>query len=195
MKLGMVKNLVCLLAVFSSAVGCAKDTSSTNAQGSGVRALASTSNPVTLISRYTGGDYITATYSFRHLTRDNVELTRNNWELLFEARADFEDHFAVNMVVDDNSFIYDLGKKSCADIKSAYPQDRKNRPLVWLAYSDADPSDLEPTREAKVQVGHCYLAYNNDEDGRVVSLFHVQAHEKNKSVTIDEIEVLDVLSR
>lgn len=34
-----------------------------------------------------------------------------------------------------------------------------------------------------------------DEDGRVVALFHVQFHEKSKTVTIDEIEVLDLLSR
>lgn len=195
MKAGMIKNLICLFAIFGGAVGYAQESTSNHLDQSGaMRALVSTGKSVKLISRYTGGDYVTAAYSFRYLTQD-VSKTRNNWELLFEAREDFEDYFAVNTVVDDNSFIYDLGQKSCADIKSAYPEDRQNRPLVWLAYSDADPSNLEPTRQAKVQVGHCYLTYNNDEDGRVVSLFHVQAHEKSRTVTIDEIEVLDVLSR
>lgn len=194
MNKGMVKNLICLSAILIGAVGCAKQSTSNADQGSTARALASITSPVTLVSRYTGGDYGTATYSFRYLSQD-VNQTHNNWELLFEGRADFEDYFAVNTVVDDNSFIYDLGQKSCADIKSSYPSDRKDRPLVWLAYSDADPSNLEPTREAKVQVGHCYLTYNNDEDGRVVSLFHVQSHEKSKTVTIDEIEVLNVLSK
>ena len=199
MKAEMIKNLVCLIAISCGAVGCAKESSSNGAasnldQASALRSSASTTNPVTLISRYTGGDYVTASYSFRYLTQD-VAKTRNNWEILFEARADIEDYFAVNMVVDDNSFIYDLGQKSCADIKSSYPAERKSRPLVWLGYSDADPSNLEPAKQAKVQIGHCYLTYNNDEDGRVVSLFHVQAHEKSKTVTIDEIEVLNVLSR
>lgn len=148
---------------------------------------------VTLISRYTGGTYETATYSFKHLSQD-VELTRNNWEILFEAPEDLKDYFQVNMVVDDNSFIYDLGKRSCLDIQSEYPGDRKKRPLVWLAYSDADPSDLEPMQTVQVQEGHCYLTYNNDEDGRVVALFHVKSHVKSKTVTIDEIEVLNVLN-
>lgn len=150
---------------------------------------------VTLTSRYTGGTYTTAAYSFKFLSQ-NAEQTRNNWEILFEGRADFkQDFFQTNTVVDDNSFIYDLGKKSCAEIQSSYPEDRKNRPLVWLAYSEASPSNLQPTKTAPVEVDHCYLTYNNDENGRVVTLFHVSAHVKSKSVTINEIEVLDVLSR
>ena len=54
---------------------------------------------------------------------------------------------------------------------------------------------MEAKSKALVQQGHCYLTYNSDEDGRVVTLFHVKEHTKSKSVVIDEIEVLDVLVR
>ena len=172
------------------ACGAKSDTEANDSLNSAVSQTKSVQE-VTLTSRYTGGDYITATYSFRHLTRDNVNKTFNNWELLFEAREDFADHFDVNTVVDDNSFIYDLGKRNCKDIKSSVPSDRKSRPMVWLAYSDASPNDLEPTKSALVKKGHCYLTYNSDEDGRVIALFHVKDHKVNKSVTIDQIEVLD----
>lgn len=148
---------------------------------------------ITLISRYTqGGNYNTATYSFKHMSQD-INITRNNNEILFEARQYFDDYFDTNTVVDDASFIFDLGNKSCKDIKSRYPEDRKSRPLVWLGYSDASPGNVRSANsKANVNVGHCYLTYNNDEDGRVVTLFHVKDHIKNQSVTLDEIEVLDI---
>lgn len=146
---------------------------------------------VTLISRYTGGDYQTASYSFRHMSQD-INVTRNNMEVLFEAREDFEDYFRVDTVVDDNSFIYDLGKRNCNDISSPFP---RTNSLGWLAYSDADPSKLNPAKTAPVKVGHCYLTYNNDNKGRVVVLFRVKAHEKSKTAIIDQIDVVDVLIR
>ncbi|WP_413942699.1 hypothetical protein [Bdellovibrio sp. HCB-162] len=151
---------------------------------------AEAADSVELISRYNGGNYVTATYSFKYMTRDNVELTRNNWEILFEAREDFADHFRVNTVVDDFSFIFDLGEKSCKEINSKYPDEKATRPLVWLAYTDVDPYDLPPTREALVKENHCYLSYNNDSEGTVVTLFHVKSHVKSKSVVLDEIDVL-----
>ncbi len=189
----ILANLSAVMLLTLTAVGCSGAKQDSPSVDRNVATAFSLSSDVTLVSRYTGGDYVSASYSFRHLSQD-VELTRNNWEVLFEGREDFEDYFQVNTVVDDNSFIYDLGQKSCADIKSSYPGDRKSRPLVWLAYSDASPSDLVPTSKAKVQVGHCYLTYNNDEDGRVVALFHVKSHEKSRTVTLDEIEVLNVLT-
>ena len=148
---------------------------------------------VNLISRYIpDGSYNTATYSFKHMSQD-INVTKNNNEILFEARADFEDYFETNTVVDDASYIFDLGEKSCNDIKSSYPEDRKKRPLAWLGYSDASPGHQKNANStAKVITGHCYLAYNNDEDGRVVTLFHVKNHIKGQSVTLNEIEVLDI---
>lgn len=193
MKSTVLKKFSAIVVLSLSAAACSGSNQSNEAPSKNVSELLSTTEDVTLISRYTGGDYVSASYSFRFLSQD-INVTRNNWEILFEAREDFEDYFQANTVVDDNSFIYDLGERSCKDIKSAYPEDRKDRPLSWLAYSDADPSDLSPTKTALVKIGHCYLTYNNDQDGRVISLFHVKDHVKNKTVTIDEIEVLNVLS-
>ncbi len=193
MKINVLKNLSVLLLMALTGVGCSQSESTNSPTRKVASVSMASADDVTLVSRYTGGDYVSASYSFRYLSQD-VKLSRNNWEVLFEARPDFEDFFQVNTVVDDNSFIYDLGERSCNDIKSSYPEDRKKRPMVWLAYSDASPSKRLPTRSAKVQIGHCYLTYNNDEIGRVVSLFHVKAHNKSMSVTIDEIEVLNVLN-
>lgn len=191
MKMKSLKKLGLVLGMTLMAVSCAKSKSNVI---TGKLSGFSSDADVTLISRYTGGTYTTATYSFRHMSQD-VNVTRNNMEILFEGREDFAaDFFETNTVVDDHSFIYDLGKRSCASIQSSVPGDRKSRPLVWLAYSDADPSNLAHANRASVNVGHCYLAYNNDEDGRVVTLFNVKAHVKSKSVTINEIEVLNVLS-
>ena len=191
MNMKSLKKMGLVLGLTLMAVGCAK---SKGDVVTGKLSGFSSDADVTLISRYTGGTYTTATYSFRHLSQD-VNVTRNNMEILFEGREDFtEDYFGVNMVVDDHSFIYDLGKRSCASIQSSTPDLRKSRPLVWLAYSDADPSQLTAVTRVNVNVGHCYLAYNNDEDGRVVTLFNVKSHVKSKSVTIHEIEVLNVLS-
>lgn len=144
----------------------------------------------TLYSREKYDDYPKACYSFRYLSQDE-EVTSNNWEILF-SNGD-GDTFSVNTVASDNSFIYDLGNRSCASINSTYPEDRKSRPIVWLGYSDADPSILTPERSISAKVGHCYLTYNNDEDGRVVSLFHVKELVSGDHVVIDEIEVLNDL--
>ncbi|MCB0411746.1 MAG: hypothetical protein KDD22_04430 [Bdellovibrionales bacterium] len=193
MKNEFFKRVVCGAILMSCTVACAKGSSNPGANPQQSNSKATQVEPVTLESRYGNGNYETATYSFRYLTRDDLQPVRNNWELLFEGRSDFKDYFTVNMVVDDNSFIYDLGEKSCADISSSNPKDRKDRPMAWLAYSDADPSELEPVSKVEVKVGHCYLTYNNDEDGRVIALFHVKDHVQSKSVTIDEIEVLNDL--
>lgn len=149
---------------------------------------------VVLFSRYINDDYNAASYSFRKMSQD-VKVHRNNVDVLFEAREDLEDRFHVNMVVDDVSFIFDLGNRSCKDIESAYPEYRQMRPLVWLAYSDATTAMKQASQDTvKVNKNHCYLVYGNDEDGRVVTLFHVRAHEKSKKVIIDEIEVLDLFT-
>lgn len=145
---------------------------------------------VTLTSRYTGGDYLTASYSFRFSSQD-IEVTQNNMEIIFEGREDFNDYFSVSMAADDNSLIYDLGEKSCKNIKSTNPELRKQNPLVWLANSEANPSKLVPAITALVKKGHCYLVVNNDETGRVITLFRVAKHNKSFSVKLNEVEVLE----
>lgn len=150
---------------------------------------------VTLTSRYTGGDYNTASYSFRKMSQD-INVHGNNIDLLFEGRSDFEDYFTVNTVVDDVGFILDLGEKSCKDLKSGYPEARELSPLVWLAYSQASPSRYaEKSSNALVLKNHCYLVYSNDSEGRIVALFHVRAHETSKQVIVDEIEILDKIEK
>lgn len=189
MKTENILKLIVLSGFAWGLSACAPQIQAGPSSGVGIM---SASGSVTLVSRYTGGDYHTAAYSFRWMTQDE-NTTRNNYEILFEGREDLADTFEVNMVVDDNSLIYDLGERSCQNIKSTYPEERQRRPLVWLGYSEVSPDDLTPAKSALVKQGHCYLSYNNDEDGRVVTLFHVKSHEKSKSVTLDEIEVLNVL--
>jgi hypothetical protein len=195
MKKQMIINWMSLTGLALTLSACAPQTSGNGSGVSvGITSLPKAPESIALVSRYTGGDYHTAAYSFRWMSQDE-NITRNNYEVLFEAREDFADYFRVNTVVDDNSSIYDLGERSCQDIQSSTPDERKSRPLVWLAYSEASPADLTPAKTALVQQGHCYLTYNSDEDGRVVTLFHVKAHEKSKTVTLDQVEVLDVLNR
>jgi hypothetical protein len=185
MKTKKMKTMTCLLVLITASVGWTKELRPCQTENA---------NEVMLLSRDIGG-YNGATYSFRFLTHDEG-VTRNNWEIMFEAgykyASESQDKFIVDTVVDDNSFIYDIGERSCANIYSSDSGDRIKRPLVWLGYSDAKPSAFAALKEAPVLQGHCYLTYNNDEDGRVVTLFHVRSREKNRSVTIDEIEVLDV---
>jgi hypothetical protein len=149
-----------------------------------------TKTDATLTSRYTGGTFATASYSFKTSSQD-IEITKNNMEVLFEAREDFKDFFSVSMAVDDISVIYDLGDTSCKEINSTKPQLRTKKPLEWLASSDANPANLFPTLIAEVKKGHCYLTVNKDDSGRVVALFHVADHNKSFSVRINEIEVLE----
>ena len=127
---------------------------------------------VTLTSRYTGGNFSTASYSFKFSSQD-INVTKNNMEILFEGREDSKDYFSVSMAVDDDSLIYDLGESSCKEIKTT------------------NPSKLNPAITAEVKMGHCYLTVNNDESGRTVTLFRVVEHNKSHSVRINEIEVLE----
>lgn len=127
---------------------------------------------VTLISRFTGGNFSTASFSFRHSSQD-LEVTENNMEILFEGRDDSDDYFSVSMAVDDTSVIYDLGATSCKEAKRT------------------DTSKFVPALTALVKTGHCYLTVNNDNSGRIVTMFQVAEHKKSISVTINEIEVLN----
>ena len=146
---------------------------------------------VKLKSRHTADDYNSATYSFRHLTRDDKELTRNNWELIFEGRSDFKDYFGVDMIVDDHSFIYDLGKRNCRQLRRGSNQKKDGEALAWLYGSEVAPSILSPhVKRAQIKVGHCYLTYNVDDRGRVIALFNVSSHVKNQAVWLKNVQVL-----
>ena len=164
---------------------------------------------VELISRYAPtGNYVTATYSFFYQTRDDVDLTKNGWDVLFEAREDFkEDFFNTEMVVGDLGLIADLGEKSCADIKNTYEEhgeypgvghggypykeDRKLDPEFWFNYSEVGDA-FRNSKNAKIDVktNHCYALQKVTREYHIETVFHVKEHIKNKSVVIDEIEVI-----
>ncbi|AZZ38124.1 hypothetical protein CIK05_15385 [Bdellovibrio sp. qaytius] len=171
MKQQDLKNITASLFFALTTLGCSMVSSALGMEITTVKS--ELVNDVTLTSRYTGGDFSTASYSFKFLSHD-LEITDNNMDLIFEAREDFKDFFSVNMSVDDNSLIYDLGEKSCATLSKA----------------ETDASKLTPAITAEIKKGHCYLTDNNDESGRVVTVFHVAEHKKSFSVKINEIKVL-----
>ena len=132
----------------------------------------SISAEVELVSRYTGGTYVSATYSFWHSTRDRVDVVNNDWEILFEGREDFEDFFRVNIATDDRSHIVDLGE-SCGQ---AFERAIENR---------GGGSETAP-----VVVGHCYVTYNQDRRGTIITVFRVVDHTKSERVVLDDIQIL-----
>lgn len=142
---------------------------------SGTQAFAQSPGLVTLISRYIpGGSYeATATYSFRAMTHD-VEKTRNNWDLLLEAREDLkEDFFSVNTVTDDRSEIVDLTANSSGDCR-----------LARSIYNNGKNDDI-PVIE-----GHTYMINGNDRDGSVRVTFKVMKHVKGILTVLSNIQVL-----
>lgn len=145
---------------------------------------------VELIGRHTGGDYVTATYSFKHKTRDNVDLTKNNWEILFEARDDFKDYFETEMVVDDMSFIVDLGKIQCSDLETN--DNKYKNPYLWLKNVLGYNHAFSKSSRAIVNEGHCYFVASTDSDNRVFGLFYVEKHIEDKSVVLGQVETLKV---
>lgn len=145
-----MKNLILVLALAFSASAQAED--------------------VLMTSRYGYGTYeTTATYSFRKMSHD-VKLTRNNWDILFEAREDFADYFEVNTVTDDRSNIYDMGNICDPSL--------------------VDLGKIGPSSRAEVVLGHCYLIDGRDSDGRVLATFRVTEHVKSVATRISEIKVL-----
>lgn len=134
-----------------------------------------------LTSRYTGGNYLTASYSFKFASQD-ISVTKNNTEIIFEGRKDSKDYFNVRMSADDHSLIFDLGKGSCKNLK---------RSAAGLDFLKAKTSKLVPAIAAEVKVDHCYLTYNTDESGHSITIFHVAEHKKSYSVKINEIKVLE----
>ncbi len=136
-----------------------------------VLGAAAQAEDIALISRYNIGNYHTATYSFRKMTAD-VNLTRNNWDVLFEARADFNDFFEGDTVTDDRSSIYDLG------------------PVCKDAISKISANEVGPSR-ANVIEGNCYLLIVRDSDGTATVLFKVKKHVKSLMVVLSDIIVLN----
>jgi len=158
-------------------------------------------------------NYVQATYSFFHATRDDENLTRNGWELLLsqgQDGIDGKDFFYTEMVVGDIGIIEDLGAMSCKTIalvpgqentgeyqpasEGGYPhvQHRENAPNFWFRYTDVHNVLLD-SRNAEVEVneGHCYAIRQISYDRETMAIFRVKEHNANSSVTLDEIEVFE----
>lgn len=147
---------------------------------------------VELKSRYDDvGTYEeTATYSFRFMSHD-VELTRNNWDLLFEARKDFgDDRFEVNTVTDDDSFIFDI-KSAEGKCESADPCEIAKNLQFAKDNSGQKNARAGEGRTVPVAKGHCYLVASQDRDGSINALFEVKDHVKSTSAVIHKIKVLN----
>lgn len=146
---------------------------------------------VEMKSRYDGvGTYeTTATYNFRFMTHD-FEVTRNNWDVLFEARKDLrDDYFNVNTVTDDDSFIFELkpGEGKC---ELADPCEIANHLRYAKENSGQKDNRQGEHRQANVAKGRCYLISSQDRDGSILVTFEVKEHTKAISTIIHKIKVL-----
>jgi len=128
----------------------------------------------TLKARTTFDDYEAATISFKHATVVDNGQVNNDWDLLFgNDRDPARDLFTVNMVVDDRSFIVDLGPGvSICDVPSTLDPD----PYPTGMFGAHDNLD--------VHLGHLYLIRNVDSSTRQLALIEVVGHEINRTATI-----------
>lgn len=118
-------------------------------------AAAAQGNDVELLARERHGDYLLATYSFEHATRDDRKRTGNDWDLQLKGhRAPYS--FDVTMTGGDRSRIIDLGP---------VPLDEACAALPFV------PSDA-PDRVAAVR-GHTYAVHTIDSNSDHVACFHV----------------------
>ncbi len=150
-----------------------------------------TPSEVEMKSRYDGvGTYeTTATYNFRFMTHD-FQVTRNNWDILFEARKDMrDDYFDVNTVTDDDSFIFELksGEGKC---ELADPCEIANNLRYAKENSGQKNTRQGEHRNANVARGRCYLVSSQDRDGSIIVTFEVKEHTKAISTIIHKIKVL-----
>ena len=82
--------------------------------------VANAAGTVSLTARSSCADqdagYLLATYSFQHATAD-VAIAGNDWDVLYGNDQDpAADFFTVNTVVDDESYIVDLGEIAFRDV-------------------------------------------------------------------------------
>lgn len=207
--------MTALVVATMAGVGCSSDKSNNNSGNNGqekVTGMGAFNQDVELTIRNRAGEpdnYVTSTFSFYHLTRDNVELTRNGWDVQAgPGQSAGVDEFHTNMVVGDFGLIADLGEMSCKDIpnqyeqtgeypglgKGGYPhrQHRQTDPEFWFQYSDAmDALQNAKENRAQIKKGHCYAIFKLSSDTKVVAVFNVKDYVAGKSVVLSEIEVFE----
>jgi hypothetical protein len=98
-------------------------------------------------------DYVAATFSFEHATRDDVEKTRNDWDFVVQERRPGQLELRDRTVVDDRGRIWDMGPRPL----SAIGTEILPEPETLLEAPD--------DREYPVaQEGHGYLIHTLDRD-------------------------------
>lgn len=151
-------------------------------------------------------NYLDATYSFFYLTKYDVELTHNEWDLILHLYGD-QPRFDVYLSGKSFGRIADLGRKSCKDIKlydeadgeypgyrgSRYPHksDRKLDSGYWFRGTEAY-SQLLDARSSSIEAkeGHCYVLFKKTNEYKILTVFHVKMEVPQRGVLLDEIEVI-----
>ena len=142
-----------------------------------------TAGTVSLTARDANADedagYLAAVVSFEKASTD-VAVTHNDWDLLYgndkEANADY---FTVNTVVDDQSFIVDLG---AIDFR-AVPE-TVDPATIDNVRRDPSRTGVGQYDEVKVVEGHVYYVRTKDDDTTQVAVFGVKKHTLNQSVEL-----------
>lgn len=123
----------------------------------------------TLLSRKKYKDYERACFSFEFGGNgaEISKLNRNDWDVQF---GNGDDVFHVDMVVDDQSRIADLGALNWTD--------KFEVPVL--------PAHPQPAREPSVKAvaGHIYLVHTKDTETDLYALFRVESLEAGDNVTI-----------
>lgn len=119
------------------------------------------------LTRYTGDNYASSAFSFEYASQD-PDVTNNEFDVLYDLN-----HFRVNTVTDDVSFIVDLGDVAWAEVPEMV--DPEEFPLGNWGEHDA----------IEAYLGHTYFVRNVDSAGRGVAAFRVLGLEPGVRVTID----------
>ena len=122
-------------------------------------------NPVTLYSRWKYDNYTLATFNFWLGTRDDVEKTRNNWDVEY---GNGEDNLGVRMVTNDRSYIADLGPGELNDFTKV----------------SEIPKDANWQENTKAVNGHIY----------VVHTVEVDNNEKTQTEYYSKFKIVDIAS-
>jgi hypothetical protein len=120
----------------------------------------------TLYARSVFDDYVRATYSFEYATSEDVETTNNDWDLLFS-----DNMFIVNMVVDDESLVVDLGEVGFGAVPEMVRPD--DYPLGMFDEHDC----------VMVLEGHAYWIRTADDNTRQVAVVRIVEHAVSDTVT------------
>lgn len=143
---------------------------------------------IEFISAENGGSYeATAAYSFRKQTHD-VNLTRNNWDLLFIGFKDRDyDVFESRMVTDDQSHVIPLssGQNGCDGVTICDQQ-----AIIRMIQDPRFASGTEMSRY-QVVVKQCYLLVVKDTEGSLNVMFEVAENKRGVSAKINKIKPVD----